>query len=71
MDITNRTVFIAGGTSGIGRGLAQRFAEAGSTVIVGGRSTESADGIEAVRVDVTDPGSIRRARRSPRRPPQP
>jgi short-subunit dehydrogenase involved in D-alanine esterification of teichoic acids len=39
MDITNRTVFIAGATSGIGLELARRFAAAGSTVIAGGRRT--------------------------------
>jgi uncharacterized oxidoreductase len=60
--ITNRTVLIAGGTSGIGRGLAQRFVDAGSTVVVGGRSPEPQDGPETVRIDVTDPDSILRAR---------
>jgi uncharacterized oxidoreductase len=60
--ITNRTVFIVGGTSGIGRGLAQRFADAGSTVIVGGRHPEPQDGLETVRIDVTDPDSVLRAR---------
>jgi short-subunit dehydrogenase involved in D-alanine esterification of teichoic acids len=60
--ITNRTVFIVGGTSGIGRGLAQRFAEAGSTVIVGGRNPQPQQGLETVRIDVTDPDSILRAR---------
>jgi uncharacterized oxidoreductase len=62
VEITNRTVLIVGGTSGIGRGLAQRFADAGSTVIVGGRSPEPQDGLETVRIDVTDPDSILRAR---------
>jgi uncharacterized oxidoreductase len=47
--ITNRTVLIADGTSGIGRGLAQRFVDAGSTAIVGGRSSEPQDGLETVR----------------------
>jgi short-subunit dehydrogenase involved in D-alanine esterification of teichoic acids len=60
--ITNRTVFIVGGTSGIGRGLAQRFAEAGSTVIAGGRNPQPQEGLETVRIDVTDPDSILRAR---------
>jgi uncharacterized oxidoreductase len=60
--ITNRTLFIVGGTSGIGRGLAQRFADAGSTVIVGGRSAGGVEGLEAVKIDVTDPGSVLRAR---------
>jgi uncharacterized oxidoreductase len=62
MDITNRTVFIAGGTSGIGLGLARRFAAAGSTVIVGGRRTDPIDGLATVEVDVTDPRSVEKAR---------
>ena len=62
MDITNRTIFIVGGTSGIGRGLGQRFADAGSTVIVGGRNTGTVEGLETVEIDVTDSGSILRAR---------
>ena len=62
MEITNRTVLIVGGTSRIGRGLAQRFEDAGSTVIVGGRNPEPQDGLETVRIDVTDPDSILRAR---------
>jgi uncharacterized oxidoreductase len=65
MDITNRTVFIAGGTSGIGQGLARRFAAAGATVIVGGRRTTApGDGPATVKIDVTDPDSVRRARDS-------
>jgi uncharacterized oxidoreductase len=62
MDIRNRTVFIAGGTAGIGLGMARRFAEAGSTVVVGGR--RKIDRGEAVEIDVTDPGSVRSARDS-------
>jgi len=67
MDITNRTVFIAGATSGIGLELACRFAAAGSTVIVGGRRTDLFDKLEAegfgtVPIDVTDQDSVDRAR---------
>ncbi|MCS5723391.1 SDR family NAD(P)-dependent oxidoreductase [Herbiconiux sp. CPCC 203407] len=62
MDISNRTVLIIGGTSGIGLGLARRFAAAGSTVIVAGRDTGKVDDLETVRIDVTDPGSVARAR---------
>jgi uncharacterized oxidoreductase len=67
MDITNRTVFIAGATSGIGLELARRFAKAGSTVIVGGRRTDlldqiAAEGFATVQIDVTDQSSIDRAR---------
>ncbi|QXG76142.1 SDR family NAD(P)-dependent oxidoreductase [Modestobacter sp. L9-4] len=62
MQITQRTVLVVGGTSGIGRGLAQRFADAGSTVVVGGRDPQPQDGLDTVRIDVTDPASVLRAR---------
>jgi short-subunit dehydrogenase involved in D-alanine esterification of teichoic acids len=67
MDISNRTVFIAGATSGIGLELARRFAAAGSVVIAGGRRTDllgklAADGFATVELDVTDSGSVGRAR---------
>ncbi|NUT51078.1 MAG: SDR family NAD(P)-dependent oxidoreductase [Saccharothrix sp.] len=62
MDLTNRTVFIVGGTSGIGLGLARRFADAGSTVVIGGRRTAPIDDFELVEVDVTDQASVDRAR---------
>ena len=67
MDITNRTVFIAGATSGIGLELARRFAAAGSTVIVGGRRADlldkiAAEGFATVQIDVTDQDSVDRAR---------
>ncbi|GAA0262506.1 SDR family NAD(P)-dependent oxidoreductase [Actinomadura nitritigenes] len=67
MDISNRTVLIVGGTSGIGRELARRFAAAGSTVAVGGRSPEALselaeEGFGAFTVDVTDGSSVTSAR---------
>lgn len=67
MDISTRTVFIAGGTSGIGRELARRFAAAGSTVVVGGRDSDALaaaaeQGFGAVRIDVTDAASVAGAR---------
>ena len=62
MDISNRTVLIVGGTSGIGLGLARRFAAAGSTVVVGGRDTSRVDDLESVRIDVTDAASVLTAR---------
>jgi NAD(P)-dependent dehydrogenase (short-subunit alcohol dehydrogenase family) len=34
IDLTGRSVLITGGTKGVGRGIAQRFADAGATVIV-------------------------------------
>ena len=67
MDITNRTVFIAGATSGIGLELARRFAAVGSAVIVGGRRADlldkiAAEGFATVPLDVTDQDSVVRAR---------
>jgi uncharacterized oxidoreductase len=67
MDITNRTIFIAGATSGIGLELARHFAAAGSTVIVGGRRTELLDkiateGFATVQIDVTDQAGVDQAR---------
>jgi short-subunit dehydrogenase involved in D-alanine esterification of teichoic acids len=62
MDITNRTVFLVGGTSGIGLGLARRLAAAGSTVVIGGRRTEPIDDFELVEIDITDADSVAAAR---------
>ncbi|MEV0535759.1 SDR family NAD(P)-dependent oxidoreductase [Kitasatospora sp. NPDC050463] len=67
MDLSNRTVLIVGGTSGIGRELARRFAAAGSTVAVGGRSPEALselaqEGFGTFGIDVTDSVSVARAR---------
>lgn len=62
MRITDRTVLVVGGTSGIGRGLAERFADAGSTVIVGGRDPRADERFATVRIDVTDAASVLAAR---------
>ncbi|MFI6460386.1 SDR family oxidoreductase [Streptomyces sp. NPDC050538] len=67
MDLSNRTVLVVGGTSGIGRELARRFAAAGSTVAVGGRSPKAlselaGEGFGTFAVDVTDGASVAAAR---------
>ncbi len=66
MKMTNRTVLITGGTSGIGLELAKQLLERGNTVIVTGRVQRKLDdarravrGLHAIKSDVTDPAAIR------------
>ncbi|MFI5711302.1 SDR family oxidoreductase [Kribbella sp. NPDC051620] len=68
MKTTGNTIFITGGTSGLGLGLALRFHALGNKVIVGGRRKELLDqiaaeheGIGTVVLDVDDPASIEAA----------
>jgi uncharacterized oxidoreductase len=70
MNITGNTVFIPGGTSGIGLALALALQARGNTVIVGGRRAGLLDqlaaghpGLGTVRIDITDPASIETAAR--------
>jgi uncharacterized oxidoreductase len=61
MVLRNRTILITGGTSGIGRALAEAFDRLGNTVVVCGRRagrlaelTERSPGIVGIRCDLTD-----------------
>jgi uncharacterized oxidoreductase len=64
MKTTGNTIFMTGGTSGIGLGLARRFRDLGNTVIISGRRKDlldriaAEDGIEGIALDVADPDSI-------------
>ena len=65
MNLTEKTIFIPGATSGIGLALAGRLHRQGNTVIVGGRRVElleqnAADhpGIDTVQIDTADAASI-------------
>ncbi|KQO82779.1 oxidoreductase [Frigoribacterium sp. Leaf263] len=65
MKISGNTVFIPGGTSGIGLGLARRLRDAGNTVVVAGRRVDllaeiarDEPGIESILLDTTDPAAV-------------
>jgi uncharacterized oxidoreductase len=68
--VSGNTIFIPGGTSGLGLGLALRFQAAGNTVIIAGRRTELLEsitaehpGIEAIALDTTDADAVVRVSR--------
>ena len=68
MRMTGNTIFITGGGSGIGKGLAEAFHKLGNKVIISGRRKErlqdtlSANpGMAAIELDITDPDSIQAA----------
>jgi NAD(P)-dependent dehydrogenase (short-subunit alcohol dehydrogenase family) len=65
MNLTGNTIFITGGGSGIGRGIAEAFHNLGNQVFISGRrksaleeTTKANPGLASIELDIENPASI-------------
>src|ERR1700726_155378 len=65
MKLTNNTIFITGGGTGIGRSLAESLHKLGNKVIIAGRrkehlnaTTKANSGMKSIELDISDPANI-------------
>jgi uncharacterized oxidoreductase len=68
MNLTGNTIFITGGGSGIGRGIAETFHKLGNQVIISGRrkaaleeTTKANPRMVSIELDIESPASIQAA----------